>query len=271
MARHLGDIKSLFPNGGCSLKKVLDDIIKKKILFSVVNNELFDRRHEMRRCVFLSFLILCFWIMLEASYEEKKFSNATLGDDFHGSNVLVVLDKNISGFNKIHDEKLFGSFDKISVQDIFTINSQEVMDAIIEAKGEGEFRQIFQITLPYDDKKEVLNAIAELETIEGILYAGPNYFLQFNLVPDDPWFSSQWGPGSINAPLAWDITTGSLNTRVGIIDSGIDDLHPDILDNLESRWKFYGSWDPDTPPEPDTSPVSYGHGTHVAGIIGARG
>jgi len=220
--------------------------------------------------VFLLFLITTIIFgLLVADYEQKIFSNATIDDEFHGSNVLVVLDKSISDFNKEQDMNLFGNFDKVTVQDIFPIYSEAVENAIIESIGEGEFRQIFLITLPNDDKQEVLNAIAKLEKIEGIRYAAPNYFLQLDIEPNDDEYrsGSLWGLDSINAPQAWNITTGSRNVRVGIIDTGIASEHPDLMNNWDSGWYFDGFG---VDPIPDNDDY-HGHGTHVAGIIGADG
>ena len=66
----------------------------------------------------------------------------------------------------------------------------------------------------------------------------------------------------INAPEAWDILQGS-SVIVAVIDSGIDSNHPDIAANLIAGYDFV---------ENDNIPNDLnGHGTHVAGIIGAVG
>jgi len=222
---------------------------------------------NMKRLILFLLLTTLLFGLLSADFEEKILSNATIEDNFHGSRVLVVLDKSISDFNKEHDAQLFGSFEKISVQDISQIDSEEVIDIITETIGEGEFRQIFQITLPGDDKQQVLNAIAILETIEGILYAGPDHLLQLTLEPDDYYYrlGDMWGLDAINAQQAWDVTTGSRNVRVGIIDTGIDSRHEDLARNWHSGWLFDG-YNPT--PVPSTTD-NYGHGTHVAGTVGA--
>ena len=83
----------------------------------------------------------------------------------------------------------------------------------------------------------------------------------------------------IDADLAWDLTTGSSEVVVAIIDSGIDYTHPDLNDNI---WNSPGGilgpdgstlvtngWDF---ANDDDDPIDdHGHGTHVAGIVGAEG
>jgi subtilisin family serine protease len=87
----------------------------------------------------------------------------------------------------------------------------------------------------------------------------------------------------INATNAWDITTGSKNVVVAVLDSGIDLTHPDLTSNLWTNpldttangmngdgfpddvngWNFV---DGDSDVQDD-----FGHGTAVAGVIGAAG
>ena len=63
------------------------------------------------------------------------------------------------------------------------------------------------------------------------------------LVPNDPLFSKEWGMDStggqggtagagIQAPAAWNVTTGSMSTVVGVLDTGIDYNHPDLYQNI---------------------------------------
>jgi subtilisin family serine protease len=97
-------------------------------------------------------------------------------------------------------------------------------------------------------------------------------------IPDDTRFNELWGlhntgqtvngltgttDADIDAPEAWDIVKGSSTVIVAVIDSGVDGNHPDISGNLMAGYDFI---DNDNDPE-DLN----GHGTHVAGIIGAVG
>lgn len=135
-----------------------------------------------------------------------------------------------------------------------------------------------------------------------VAYAEPNYRIHKTAVPNDPWFSQQWSlrntgqtvngvtgvaGADIGAVAAWDHHVGSGDVVVALLDTGIDLDHPDLTGNLWRNpgeiagngvdddgngfvddlhgWNFVGNNGNvrDTDPE--------GHGTHVAGIIGAIG
>ena len=111
--------------------------------------------------------------------------------------------------------------------------------------------------------------------------------------PNDSSYPSQWGlnntgqivhgietrtiPGAdANGPAAWSTTTGSKDVVVGIVDSGVDLGHPDLAPNLWSNPGNIGGCPAGThgydAVTDGCSPRDAGaHGTHVAGIIGARG
>ena len=77
-------------------------------------------------------------------------------------------------------------------------------------------------------------------------------------------YQLQWATETIDLPSAWEITTGSNSIRVGIIDTGIDASHPDLQNRVNEE--LSESFVPGVSPLED----SIGHGTHVAGIIGAQ-
>jgi len=117
----------------------------------------------------------------------------------------------------------------------------------------------------------VANAVSDLERHKGVMYAEPDYEVHAALVPNDPFYDQEWGLAAIGAPAAWDLTTGSPQVLVAVIDTGIDATHPDLAPNL---WRNpdgsgaigYDFVDDDTVPQDDN-----GHGTHVSGTIDARG
>jgi subtilisin family serine protease len=141
----------------------------------------------------------------------------------------------------------------------------------------------------------VAEAVADLERSPDVAYAEPDRVRHaFDLYPDEARldantgkqvdgapFTNLWalhntgqalaGLGGsagtagadIDAPAAWDVTTGSANVTVAVVDSGVDRTHPDLFANLVPGYDF--AYD-------DADPTDYyGHGTHVAGTIAARG
>jgi len=98
------------------------------------------------------------------------------------------------------------------------------------------------VKLPAGQK--VQDALKTFNNINGILYAGPNYKLELmSTFPNDPDFSEQWGlhntgqtggteDADIDAPEAWDISTGSSDIIVAVIDTGIDRNHLDLASNM---------------------------------------
>ncbi|MDQ3741495.1 MAG: S8 family serine peptidase, partial [Actinomycetota bacterium] len=117
-----------------------------------------------------------------------------------------------------------------------------------------------------------------------------NRLVQALGTPNDPRFGELWGMQSsgdhdIDAPEAWDTITGSPNVVVAIIDTGVEGSHSDLAPNMWTNadeiagngidddangfvddrlgWDF--AYDNATPED------VYGHGTHVAGTVGARG
>jgi len=107
----------------------------------------------------------------------------------------------------------------------------------------------------------------------------------FNVVPNDPSYSKTWGMNQIDAPSAWEQSTGSSNIVVGVIDTGVDYNHPDLQANMwVNSGEIAGNGIDDDGNgfvddvhgydfvNNDGDPMDDNHhGTHVAGTIAAAG
>jgi len=125
--------------------------------------------------------------------------------------------------------------------------------------GEG-LNRIYKLKV--DEKADLAQVIRAFKSSPYVEYAEPNYIAYISRTPNDPNWSSQWGMTKIEAPAAWDITTGSDSVTIAIVDTGVDLLHPDLNGKLVSGWDFVNG---DNDPQDD-----HGHGTHVAGIAAAE-
>ncbi len=147
---------------------------------------------------------------------------------------------------------------------------------------------------------DVLQAMAEYQNDPNIEFAEPNY-LQYTQAtqPNDPSYGTQRYFARIDAANAWDVTTGSHNVVVAIIDTGVNWSHEDLSSNIWRNsdeiegdnadndgngfiddirgWDFVSvsassvfAGEDAGPADNDPMDVQ-GHGTHVAGIVGADG
>jgi subtilisin family serine protease len=94
-----------------------------------------------------------------------------------------------------------------------------------------------------------------------VAYAELDGTLQATATPNDTYWPQQWGPAKINAPTAWDNTTGASSTVVAVLDTGVTYSQPDLQGRFVAGYDFINN---DSDPTDDN-----GHGTETAGIVGA--
>ena len=127
---------------------------------------------------------------------------------------------------------------------------------------------------------------ASLRSDPAVVLVSRNYVRHVDaLPPDDPGLSRQWGLTDVRAGDAWQSTTGSADVVIASVDTGVDLLHPDLVQNL---WHNPGEvpgngLDDDgngyvddvygiDAAYHDSVPMDdYGHGTHTMGIAAAVG
>lgn len=120
-------------------------------------------------------------------------------------------------------------------------------------------RNIYLVKVPETiDYKEILQ---ELKNDPDQISVEPDYLTTSSYIPADSGFSKQWYLSRIDLPKAWDITKGSADVTIAVLDTGIKADHPEFRGRLLPGYDFVNH---DADPSDDN-----GHGTLVAGIIAA--
>ncbi|MFC1603878.1 S8 family serine peptidase [Planctomycetota bacterium] len=140
--------------------------------------------------------------------------------------------------------------------------------------------------------RDVPSVCAELKGDPDVEYAQPNYIYERCGDPNDPEFPDQYAHQLIQMSEAWDISTGSRDVVVAVLDTGVDANHPDLKDNIwvnkdeipnneidddnngfiddVSGWNFEDDSN-DIIPEGGGYYSVAGHGTQVSGVIAGVG
>ncbi len=183
-----------------------------------------------------------------------------------------------------------------------TAAANSTRQAVLNAVGGGSIVKMYSsipglalVKLPTG--ANTLTSQAKFRTTAGVAYAEPDYIGKFAGVPNDTRFGELWGMNNtgqnggtadadIDAPEAWNLTTGGTEVIVSICDSGLDYTHPDLAANVwvnlaEENGRagvdddnngyiddIHGYDFASGDAEPDDN---VGHGTHVAGTVGAVG
>lgn len=242
----------------------------------------------MKRYLISLFATLWIATLTTSSIFGQNFtSRATIDQDFCGSSVIVVMDHNRGGMNRVHphgggdNTATFGAFELSYITDLTYIPIEVTADrprGIPPMLNEETFRQILLLRLEKDCKQNVLDVIEQLRFTPGIYFAEPNYFVELmdRRQPNDPFLNQLWGMEMIQAPEAWAIAIGSREIRVAAIDIGFE-AHNDLNANIDFSvaWCFNSNQAfslanlGHTLPSPP-SQVGW-HGNHVIGTIGAVG
>jgi thermitase len=154
---------------------------------------------------------------------------------------------------------------------------------------------ILQLRLP--EGNDIQTVIDHLKNNPNVEFAQPNYIYHATAVPNDPNYSQLWGlkntgqtvsassgpnsPRNSNNPgisgkdmkleSAWDINTNCANVVIAVLDSGVNYNHSDLASNMWNGGAGFPNHGYDHV-DNDNDPMDLnGHGTHVAGTIGARG
>ncbi len=166
------------------------------------------------------------------------------------------------------------------------LNVEMLLGAQVKSRFQGD-RNLFVVK-----KEGPQTAALESFLSNGVVeFAEPNYIYRIDSTPNDADYNKSWSLHGttgfdINAEKAWDISTGSKDIVIAVVDTGIDLRHSDLKDNLWTNVKElngkkgvdddgngfiddihgYNFYSKNGNPQD-----GHGHGSHCSGVIGARG
>ena len=133
------------------------------------------------------------------------------------------------------------------------------------------------------NNEEVNELLANIRNNTAVSYAGINQVFTLQASTNDTYYNRQWsientgsavqGNGTPNADMnvdsAWQYNWGTYIPKVAILDSGVDTLHEDLVDNILPGFDALADSVSNTQGAPTPNFNNDGHGTACAGIVGA--
>lgn len=246
---------------------------------------------KKRMLYFVSAIIMTMIFAANMSVSEAAETGAKIftGKDSQNSKELykegeaLVLYKNGAVSSKKAALNALSIKDSVRVEKFWQFETPDSSDNQSEIRTMSNTQDI-SIGLVTSKTMSTKQLIAKLKKDDNVEIAEPNYRLQAEQT-DDTYFSKQWAlenigqnggtaGSSTNISSKWGNTTGSDEVVVAVVDTGVDYTHEDLKDNIwenpyqpslkgDHGFDFSNS---DNDPMDDN-----GHGSHCAGIIGAKG
>ena len=218
----------------------------------------------------ITFLILGYFVF--TAYGEEGHSKIdkveTDHEDFVPNQLIIKY--------KTTDESQINSLQRLTEK---SINARVIKELPRDAR-----------LLEFPEDKDIKEIAQQLSKDPNIEYVEPNYYVyalglntqsegNVRVVerdgldfpePNDPFYFDQFGPQLIKAPYAWSEIDFDSAAVVAVIDTGVQDNHPDLRDRvLSNGYNFVANKGSGASYDPWNATDDHGHGTHVSGIISA--
>lgn len=176
---------------------------------------------------------------------------AVPSSDYLPGQVLVMVEKSRLGDAEI--EQIIQRESPVPLRTIQRLHPEE-----LQTKAEPHNPRLF--TIHFNERIDPALVSRHLSQ-HPLFTAEPEYLGYGTILIDDPYFQYQWGLQQIEGPRAFALEQGEPSIVIGVIDTGVDQDHEDLISKLLPGWD---AKDEDFDPEDD-----HGHGTRMTGIAAA--
>ncbi|KAB7704036.1 S8 family serine peptidase [Bacillus aerolatus] len=182
-------------------------------------------------------------------------------DMLHANNTAKRKLNNNPSIKLIHHNKQDKShyYDKEVVVN-FKVSPSEVSLNKMVREIDGELKEkLDSVYIFKSNSKTTAELMKYFNQNDNVTYAEPHYILLQNEVNDTYYQNYQWNLPAIGTETGWNVTRGSKDVKIAVVDTGVDLDHPDLSHRLIKGYNVLAN---NNNPDDDN-----GHGTHVAGII----
>lgn len=220
---------------------------------------------------------LLFWTMI-GNFTKYQFMAKTKKENFISPVLIVILA--VTNFYYVNSEEVLLEY---IPSELIVKTKSDSLDKLGKLNKKFDVAgieriddQTFKLTLG-DSDADIQKAIKKYSQNKDVELAEPNYLVRAATIPNDSLFNLQWGLNNtgqtvnniagknnvdINGSEAWDITQGSGDIKIAILDTGANYNHEDLIERIVVGYDFVNN---DSDPADDS-----GHGTILAGIIGGQ-
>ncbi|MDD5571647.1 MAG: S8 family serine peptidase [Bacteroidales bacterium] len=237
------------------------------------------------------FSLVSFSQTMQKKQDAKYFTmpvNLNVGD-YLPKTIIVRVKPEFRGVcenSRIKNENLNDALSDLKVNKLFKKFPNKKPPVESKSKtGQQNIDLSLMYEITYDADISIEDAINELYATSVFEYVELHYIPVLLYTPNDPMASSQYHLNNIHAYEGWDIDKGDTNVVIGIIDTGVDTDHPDLVGNIKYNYEDpidgvdndndgyvdnYRGWDVAMDDNNPEIPVGgERHGIHVSGIAAA--
>jgi thermitase len=198
------------------------------------------------------------------TFQHNQFGKMQKVDMLHANHEIIRKLNSNPSIKLIHHNKMDKShyYDNEVIVNFKVIPNQETLNRFIR-DIDGSVKESHETAFIFKSNSktaaELERYFANNKTVE---YAEPHYIILQNEVNDTYYQGYQWNLPAIGTEDGWNLSRGSKDVKIAVIDTGVDLDHPDLTRRLIKGYNALAdSYNPDD---------DNGHGSHVAGIIASE-